>query len=78
MTITEVIEEDINKTIRVMGDTEIITIEETIEAEVIGEDTKEEITPILTSSIITKRMIRMMKLQWRLPLILVDMSKPLK
>ena len=78
MTITEVIEEDINKTIRVMGDTEIITIEETIEAEVIGEDTKEEITPILTFSIITKRMIRMMKLQWRLPLILVDMSKPLK
>ena len=62
--ITEVIAEDNTKTIRVMEDTEIITIEEKIEAEVTGEETIEEITLIITLlTIFTKIMIRMLKLQ---------------
>ena len=64
ITIIEVIEEDIIKTIRVMDDREITTTEEITEAEVIGEETIEEITQTITFlTITTKIMIRMMKLQ---------------
>ena len=58
-----VIEEDIIKTIMEMDDTEITTIEEITEAEVIGEETIEEISPITFLTIITEIVIRMMKLQ---------------
>ena len=64
ITITEVIVEDITKTIRVMEDTVIITIEEKIKAEVTEEETIEEITLIITFlTIISEIMIRMLKLQ---------------
>ena len=64
ITITKVKDEDITKIIRVTDNTEYITIEEILEAEVIGEETIEEITLIiLFLTIITKIMIRMLKLQ---------------
>ena len=57
---------------------EIFTTEGIIEAEVIGEETKEVTTPIITfGTIHNKIKIRMLKLQERLPLILADMLKPL-